>query len=140
MIKSGINIADKTYNIMNMKSKKTKEVSALYLRVLGYKETDGVWAAHCLETDLVGYGKTFNKALDNLIELTGMQIDFAKFKNQPSLLDRPAPTEIVETYNLLMRSNLQSITNPKKIDRSRKITSIPLPGDLSGSEFTVVPS
>ena len=41
----------------------------LSLRVLGYHK-DGKWAAHCLETDLVGYGKTFKAALAELEELT----------------------------------------------------------------------
>jgi hypothetical protein len=121
-----------------MKSKKSKENLNLYLRVLGYKESTRVWAAHCLETDLVGYGSSFEKALDNLVELTEMQISFAQFKKQPSLLDRPAPTDIIETYNSLMRSNLQSLSDPKKKDPKRRITSIPLPSDFTDSGFNVV--
>jgi hypothetical protein len=123
---------------MDMKSRKAKNYLGLYLRVLGYKESNGDWAAHCLETDLVGYGKSFNKALHNLVELTEMQIGFAQFKKQSALLDRPAPTEIIETYNSLMRQSLQSFAKRGLFDRKRKITSIPMPSDLSGTDYNFV--
>lgn len=121
-----------------MKVKKLKNGLELYLRVLGYRESDNIWAAHCLETDLVGYGKSFDKALDNLMELTEMQIGFAQFKNQPTLLDSPAPLEIIETYNNLMRKMLQSFTKKCKSDDKRKITSIPMPIKMSDSDFSFV--
>ena len=119
-----------------MESSERKDVS-LYLRVLGYIKYDKSWAAHCLETDLVGYGSSFKAALDNLQELTEMQISFALFKNQPSLLDKPAPSEIFESYNLLLRSSLQHFTRQDLKDRRRQITSIPWPSDLSDMDFVV---
>ncbi len=103
------------------------EDSVLSLRVLGYQVKGGKWAAHCLETDLVGYGKTLELALTELRELTEMQVSFAFFKNQPAILDRPAPVEIHETYNTLMRSVLQSFTVGREIDKKRRLASIPWP-------------
>lgn len=125
---------------MPRSTKKTKGAPKkeleLYLRVLGYTKKDGIWAAHCLETDLVGYGKSFRRALNELIELTEMQLNFALFKNQRALLDRPAPADIIEIYNRLMRSNLQlATTKPSKVDPKRRITSIPLPPKPLKSDF-----
>ncbi len=111
----------------------------LNLRVLGYKEKDGEWAAHCLETDLVGYGKTFEDALANLKELTEMQITFAFYKNQPSLLDCPAPANIFELYNTLLRTYLQRYTEKKKLlDKTYRVANIPLPRHPSRAEFSLV--
>ncbi len=126
-----------------MRKKNTKKFDdALFLRVLGYLESDGSWAAHCLETDLVGYGTSFKKALDNLQELTVMQVSFASYKNQPALLDRSAPVEIFEMYNMLLRASIQQFTQQDKLDRKRKVTSIPWPSDLPSSElgFRIAPS
>ena len=129
---------------MSTKSKKSSKIMAenifmLNLRVLGHKERDGQWAAHCLETDLVGYGKTFKSALANLEELTDMQISFAFYKNQPSLLDRPAPLHIVETYHTLWRAYLQHYTEKKKfIDKTHKVANIPLPAHPSRGDFSLV--
>jgi hypothetical protein len=120
-----------------MDAKMVNENFSLYLRVLGYQEDDGSWAAHCLETDLVGYGANFEAALANLQELTAMQVSFAFYKNQPALLDRPAPTEIFELYNLLLRETLQHFTVKDRIDKSHKITSIPWPDDISTSDFAI---
>ena len=108
-----------------------------YLRVLGYQVEDGSWAAHCLETDLVGYGPTIQDALENLQELTEMQVSFALYKNQPALLDRPAPTSIIEIYNTLMRNSLYGFMHPETLDHTRYITSIPWPRELPNSDFTV---
>lgn len=109
------------------------------LRVLGYKQPDGQWAAHCLETDLVGYGKTFNKALSTLVELTEMQISFAVFKNQPALLERPAPLSIIEGYNSLYSQNLRHYTLKKKPKvQNRKVASFALPPLPSKAESCFV--
>lgn len=111
----------------------------LTLRVLGYRQEDGKWAAHCLETDLVGYGRSFEKALANLEELTEMQIGFALFKDQPSLLERPAPLSIIETYNVLHSQHLQHYTKKKKfVDRDHKVASIPLPPSPTKTDFSIV--
>lgn len=111
---------------------------SLTLRVLGYQVKDGSWGAHCLETDLVGYGKTFKTALKKLLELTEMQISFAVYKNQPSLLDRPAPPEIIETYTRMVRSTLQTFTYSDKRDNKRRVASIPWPSHPKGAKNAFV--
>ena len=63
-------------------STKKVEKATLFLRVLGREIENGKWSAHCLETDIVGYGPTFDAALKELSELTEMQISFALYKNQ----------------------------------------------------------
>jgi predicted RNase H-like HicB family nuclease len=124
-----------------MKKKSTKKSIPgklkLYLRVLGYKKNRSIWAAHSLETDIVGYGRTFEEALNNLTELIEIQVGFAFFKGEPALLDRPAPIEIIETYNHLFRSNLQYISRPDMIDSKHRATSIPLPIVPSKSDFNL---
>lgn len=112
----------------------------LTLRVLGYKQPDGEWAAHCLETDLVGYGKTFDKAIKHLEELTEMQISFALFKDQPSLLDCPASPEIFETFGVLQRQSLCYYTKKRVVDRKRRLGSIQLPPQPDRSSFSFVPA
>ena len=110
----------------------------LCLRVLGYQLPNKSWAAHCLETDLVGYGPNFDKALDDLKELTDLQVSFAVFKNQPALLDRSAPAEIIETYNTLLRTALQRFTLKESGDKKRRIASMHLPSHSSSSDFNLV--
>ena len=85
--------------------------ASMTLRVLGHRERKD-WAAHCLETDLVGHGRTFEAALENLMELTEMQVSFARFKNQPALLDHPAPPGIWEMYTRLAQEHLRNFQEP----------------------------
>jgi hypothetical protein len=91
---------------------KTQTEIHMTLRVLGYLE-DGGWAAHCLETDLVGRGKTFALAFRALQELTDMQVSFAIYKDQRSLLDHPAPPSIWQTYERVAQEHLRSAQKPK---------------------------
>lgn len=121
-------------------SKKTTPVwdQALCFRVLGYDNSDGTWSAHCLETDLVGIGNTPEKALENLIELTDMQISFAVFKKEPHLLNRPAPPQIFEIYLSLLASAMQEFTLTKKPQRNSMITHIPFPRIHSKVDFAHV--
>jgi hypothetical protein len=57
----------------------------LSLRIVGYHE-DGEWVALALEMDLRGYGKTFQKAFENLKDLVTMQVSFAAFKGRPDMI------------------------------------------------------
>ena len=104
----------------------TGDKSVFSLRVLGYQTRDKDWAAHCLETDLVGYGKSFDKALNDLKELTEMQISFAFFKKQPALLDRPAPPEIFEIYSQIQRTFFEKYYQNSKTDKKHRIACIPI--------------
>ena len=74
----------------------------LSLRVLGYPEDDSdKWVAHCLEMDLLGYGDSFEEAFKDLGDLVRMQVSFALFKGQRSLLHNPAPARYFEIFNRL---------------------------------------
>lgn len=115
-----------------------KNEIVLNLRVLGYLEGSGKWAAHCLETDLVGYGKTFEKAIEELRELTEMQVSFAIYIKQPSLLDHPAPPELFEMYTNLLRATLQTYTVKRKADKKRRVGSIPLPWNVDKASTVFV--
>ncbi len=126
----------KTGGLMSM----PKDCIHLSLRVLGYKSEKDLWAAHCLETDLVGYGKTFKKALDDLMELTHMQISFALHKKEPSLVLHEAPVEIIKQYNELMRLTLQHYPKKHRAYSNKKIASLPLPMDDSGANTDFVRS
>jgi hypothetical protein len=126
---------------MTRKSKKIGDSGTnLYLRVLGYKDEDAVWAAHCLETDIVGHGDTFEAALADLIELTEMQVSFAIYKNQPALLDRPASTDIVELYQSVYRNAISKFNISSPIDPKRTVTSIPWPRKMSKADSCFVPA
>jgi hypothetical protein len=97
----------------------------MVLRVLGYLE-DGEWAAHCLETDLVGRAKTFREAMKELVELTEMQVSFALQTHQPSLLDHPAPPHVWQTYERLAQEHLRNFNQPHRPERNA-IGAVPLP-------------
>ena len=105
---------------------KHEAIVSMPLRVLGYRE-DGKWSAHCLETDLVGRAKDFEGALKALIELTEMQVSFAVQKNQPTLLDHPAPISVIETYNQLAREQLTSFQRPGPKPKDRALGALPFP-------------
>lgn len=100
--------------------------SSMTLRVLGYKEGKG-WAAHCLETNLVGRGRSFEVAVKDLLELTEMQVSFAVQKNQTNLLDHPAPPEIFETYARLARQQLTNFQQPAPKPKDRALGALPFP-------------
>ena len=111
------------------------------LRVLGYKEESGQWSAHCLETDLVGVGDTFEGAMNHLDQLTKMQITFGLQTSQMSLLDFPAPGNIFEIYNRLLRSEIESFYTTPSTQAKRRIGSISLPKARSkGAESYFVPA
>jgi hypothetical protein len=102
------------------------------LRVLGYREENG-WAAHCLETDLVGRGRDFNEAMVELQELTEMQVNFAVQTNRLSLLDHPAPPEIWQAYTMLAQERLRNFQKPDPA-ATRDVGALPLPGRVARKE------
>lgn len=67
------------------------------LKCLGFVE-DGEWVAIALEMDLRGYGDSFESALDDLRESVHMQLSFARFKGDPSLILKPAADQYFEMY------------------------------------------
>jgi len=121
---------------MSERSSKKHEFMMTF-RVLGYQGNDGQWSAHCLETDLVGYGKSFNKAVDDLIELTTIQISFALTRKEMALLDRPASADIHEIYNRVFSEQIQSLPNKRSSNPKRRVTSIPVAPMRQGGSFSV---
>ena len=69
----------------------------LSLRVLIYNE-DGERVAHALEMDLKGYGKNNKEAIKKLKELVEMQISYAIYENDPSLISFPAEQKYFAIY------------------------------------------
>jgi len=109
------------------------------LRVLGYYEDGESWAAHCLEMDLVGYGETFEVAYEKLKELIEMQIDFAVYKNQPTLIYHPAPPRIFRLYDLMLESYLQNFAGKEhRFDKDHRIANFPLPSISRGTDPSFV--
>ena len=68
---------------------KKSNIGNATLNVLRYRE-DNEWVALALEMDLRGYGKTFNKAVNELQELVAMQISFAHYKGRPEMILKAA--------------------------------------------------
>jgi predicted RNase H-like HicB family nuclease len=69
------------------------------LRVVFYKE-DSHWIAHCLEFDLLGDGRTKEKALESLTEAIGLQLEESFKHNNSGNLFSPAPSEAWEMFAL----------------------------------------
>lgn len=69
----------------------------LDFRVLLYPEDD-FWIAHCLETDLVAEGRNVTEAIDNLIDISNVQIRAALDEGDLASLFSPAPADIWRMY------------------------------------------
>jgi predicted RNase H-like HicB family nuclease len=90
---------------------------------VGYLEEDGLWVAHCLETDLVGQGSTFEKAAAHLEELTEMQVSFALQRGEPALIYRPAPPWVFEMFQDMQQAAMASFPNPPR-QQNRGLSSL----------------
>jgi len=69
----------------------------LDFQVLLYRENP-YWIAHCLETDLVAEGKTVAEAVDNLIDISNVQIQSALDEGDLASLFSPAPADVWRMY------------------------------------------
>lgn len=87
--------------------------------VLGYRE-DGEWVAHALEIDILGYGETFEEALQDLEDLVKMQLSFAKYKEDPSLIPHPAPNRYWKIYHILRTHKVRDLISGGKTDDDEK--------------------
>ena len=85
-----------------------------FLSVLGYRE-DEECVALALEMDIRGTGPTFEKALDNLLELVAMQISFARFKGQPEMILRPAEAVWFNLYAQVRAEAMRAILSDEAI-------------------------
>jgi len=108
---------------------KHKTLFSMTLRILGYLE-DGQWAAHCLETDLVGFGRNFDAAVKNLMELTEMQVSFAVQTGQRSLLDHPAAPDIWQRYERMAQECLRNFQQGPNFPPNTAIGALPLPSNM----------
>ena len=68
---------------------KKSNICNVTLNILEYRE-DNEWVALALEMDLRGYGKIFNKAVNELQELVALQIGFAHYKGRPEMILKAA--------------------------------------------------
>lgn len=69
----------------------------LKFRAVFYR-LDGWWMAHCLETDLIGRGKTREEALDMLGDMTASQVQFSISKGNLSNIFQPADPEFFQMF------------------------------------------
>ena len=76
------------------------------LRVLIYPE-GGEFVAHALEMDLLGYGRTEKKAMNELTEMIQAQIQFARQKGNDSAILFPAPQDFFQRWEAAHSASLK---------------------------------
>jgi hypothetical protein len=79
----------------------------LQLRVLLYHE-DKEWVARSLELDLLGYGKTWEEAVEELKAAILAQMSFARKMNDDSLLPFPADKEYFDRWEDAQRKAIRA--------------------------------
>jgi predicted RNase H-like HicB family nuclease len=89
----------------------------LSFRVLIYEEA-GEYVAHALELDLVGSGKSPEKAQEALQEAIICQLTFAAQKNEPNLLPHRAPDELFERWERTQMEAVRLVAMPSGSDLS----------------------
>jgi len=80
----------------------------LSFRVVIYHEGDE-WIAHSLEADIVGCGASKDEAIAALDEALDCQISFAFQMENPSLLEREAPPEVLALWDEAWHETVQSV-------------------------------
>lgn len=99
----------------------------LSLNVLGY-QAEGEWVALALEMDIRGFGPTFEDAVDDLEDLVRMQVSFAAFKREPSLLSRPAAPAWFALFAQVRQNHLESIVRLEDDEDSEyRVSGIDMP-------------
>ena len=69
----------------------------LEFKILIYQD-DGYWIAHCLEMDLPAEGSTPSEALQNLIDISEVQISAALEEGNLDSIFSQAPAELLRMY------------------------------------------
>src|SRR6266568_265410 len=101
-----------------------KNIYDFQIRILLSKD-DGDYVAHALEMDLVAYGKTESKALEELDNLIRNQISFAIEKRQDNLMICRAPDEYFEQWEKAHADALKGMISQGKCAKIHiKATSI----------------
>ncbi len=98
----------------------------LSLSVLGYVE-DGEWIALALEMDLRGYGKTFEDAQTELMDLVQAQFSFAAFKGQPELVWHSSDRKYWKMFEDTKRTGIQNFSLGTKTTPPHRVTGMPVP-------------
>jgi hypothetical protein len=97
------------------------------LSVLGYRE-EGEWVALALEMDLRGYGDTFEDAVEDLQDHICMQISFARFKNDPDLIFKPAEPEYIRLFSTLQQDLMRArVMGKSSVESDYDICDLPMP-------------
>ena len=87
----------------------------LEFKVLIYQD-DNFWIAHCLEMDLPAEGKTPEEALQNLIDVSHLQITAAMEEGNLDSIFSQSPSELLRMYASAQdRKISQSL--PELVDR-----------------------
>lgn len=76
----------------------TSNVIRLDFQVLVYPEGE-FWIAHCLETDIAAEGKSQQEAIENLIDVSNLQIETLLSEGDLNSLFSPAPSEIWRLFS-----------------------------------------
>lgn len=95
------------------------DFQVLIYRVLIYREDD-FYIAHCLETDLVAEGGSATEAIENLVDISNVQIEAAVSEGDIKSLFSLAPPELWQMYAISAdASSADAISRmPRRINRS----------------------
>lgn len=107
------------------KPMKTFELST---SILGYREEED-WVALALEMDIRGYGKTFEEAVSDLVDLITMQVRFALSRNQPNMIFRPAEGVWFQRFTETRRAQIESMMKrePESEEGDYYAVDVPFP-------------
>ena len=104
--------------------------SDIFLNVLIYRcEGEDGWTALVLEMDIRGYGDTPAEAFQELGDLVRMQVSFAMFKEDPSLIWKPADPVWFERFADARRNQLrhQLLDIPPTKEPEYRASGMPTP-------------
>jgi hypothetical protein len=108
-------------------AKMDKHIYDIPMRVLIYKEDDE-FVAHALEMDLVGYGVTQNKAIEDLMTMVFCQLSFAHQKQDAGLLMFSAPQEYLDRWEAARKTALQNeVIEDKSINLKYRAICLTIP-------------
>ena len=106
------------------KVKKTNRPIQVKINISGHfliKKEEDLITAHCLELDIIGEGKTQNKAIDNLIKSIINHITFCLEYNNLDKIENPAPEEYWKKIKTLKKSKIEiSVETPKLISPKKR--------------------
>ncbi len=100
----------------------------LNLNVLGIQEDDASWCAIALEMSLMGYGETFEKALEDLYDAIVTQVTFAVQHDTLDNIFIPAEPQYFTMYAEAKREALKGQLAHREGSLTHlRVGNIPLP-------------